>query len=104
MNLRGRVAMSGALSQYADDARAVTNLTQVIYKRLALRGFLYSDHADVQEEQVATVSEWILDGQVHAPETITNGLENAPDAFIRMLEGDNHGKALVRLAIPTSET
>jgi NADPH-dependent curcumin reductase CurA len=104
MNPGGRVAMSGALSQYGADARGVTNLTQVIYKRLALRGFLYSDHADLEEEQVATVSEWIVHGQVHTPETITNGLENSPDAFVRMLEGDNLGKALVRLAVPTSET
>jgi NADPH-dependent curcumin reductase CurA len=104
MNLRGRVAMSGALSQYGAVARGVTNLTQVIYKRLTLRGFLYSDYADLEDEQVATVSGWIVHGQVHTPETITNGLENAPDAFIRMLKGDNLGKALVRLADPTSET
>ena len=53
------------------------------------------DHEDLREQFVADVSQWLRDGKIQYLEDRTQGLENAPEAFSRLMRGDNVGKALV---------
>jgi NADPH-dependent curcumin reductase CurA len=76
-------------------------LRQTLTKRLTLRGFIVSDFE--RGDFLAEVGGWIRAGRLHYREDIREGLENAPQAFIGLLEGENFGKLLVRVAPdPTS--
>jgi NADPH-dependent curcumin reductase CurA len=99
LNQNGRVAMSGAIAHYnATEAPAgPSNLGLVITKRLTLRGFIVSDHARRMPDMIADVSAWLRDGKLTHAETIVEGLDHAPDAFIDLLRGANTGKMIVRL-------
>jgi hypothetical protein len=70
----------------------------VLTRRLTIRGFIVWDFATLEADFLRDVSGWMRDGAVHYREDIAEGLENAPDRFIGMLEGRNFGKALVRIA------
>jgi len=74
-----------------------SNLTQVIGKRLTLRGFIISDHWDRLPAMTADVTAWLREGKLQHAETVVDGLENAPAAFIDLLRGGNTGKMLVRI-------
>ncbi len=100
LTLRGRVALCGAISLYNSVERPVgpANLALAIGKRLTLRGFLVTDHADLQPEFRKVVTDWLTSGQLVVAETVVHGLDQAVPAFIGMLRGANTGKMVVRLA------
>lgn len=99
LTVGGRVAMCGAISQYnsTEPTPAPRNLMQAIGKQLTLKGFLVSGYWQYMPEFVGTMSGWLADGTVRYDETIVDGLENAPQAFVDLLDGANTGKMLVRL-------
>ena len=99
LTVGGRVAMCGAISQYnaTEPTPAPRNLMQAIGKQLTLKGFLVSGYWQHMPEFVETMSGWLADGTVRYDETIVDGLENAPQAFMNLLDGANTGKMLVRL-------
>jgi NADPH-dependent curcumin reductase CurA len=66
-------------------------------KRLTLRGFIIIDHQDRMPGMVTDVSGWLREGKIAHAETIVDGLDRAPGAFIDLLRGANTGKMLVRL-------
>jgi NADPH-dependent curcumin reductase CurA len=96
----GRIAVCGAISQYnaTEPAPGPRNLTLAIGKRLTIRGFLVGDHADRRPAYLAEAHGWVRDGKLRLRETVVEGIENAPAAFIGMLRGENMGKMLVRLS------
>jgi NADPH-dependent curcumin reductase CurA len=96
----GRVALCGAISQYNNTAPAPgpNNLGLAVGKRLTLRGFIVTDHLDRMPAFLDEVGAAVAAGNIHCPESIVDGLENAPAAFLGLLRGDNTGKALVRLS------
>ncbi|WP_030488992.1 NADP-dependent oxidoreductase [Micromonospora chokoriensis] len=99
MNLHGRAAICGMISQYnaTEPPAAPRNLALVIGKRLTLRGFIVGDHNDVRSAFVRDVAGWLRDGTLSYDETIVDGIENAPAAFLGLLRGDNLGKMLVKV-------
>ncbi|MCO1597848.1 NADP-dependent oxidoreductase [Micromonospora sp. RHAY321] len=99
MNLHGRVAICGMIAQYnaTEPPAAPRNLALVIGKRLTLRGFLVNDHNDVRAAFVRDVAGWLREGTLSYDETIVDGIENAPAAFLGLLRGENLGKMLVRV-------
>ena len=99
LTIGGRVAMCGAISQYNATAPtpAPRNLALAIGKQLTLKGFLVSSYGQYRAEFVETMSGWLADGTVRYDETIVDGLENAPQAFMDLLDGANTGKMLVRI-------
>ena len=99
LNQNGRVAMSGAIAHYNATEPPVgpSNLSLVITKRLTLRGFIVSDHSGRMPDMIAEVSGWLREGKLSHAETVVDGLDRAPDAFIDLLRGANTGKMLVRL-------
>ncbi|MEU8182756.1 NADP-dependent oxidoreductase [Micromonospora sp. NPDC049044] len=99
MNLHGRAALCGMIAQYndAEPPAAPRNLVQAIGKRLTLRGFLVGDHNHLRAAFVRDVAGWLREGTLSYDETIVDGIENAPAAFLGVLRGDNVGKMLVRV-------
>jgi len=99
LNVGGRVAMCGAISQYnsTEPTPAPRNLMLAIGKQLTLKGFLVGGYWQYMGEFVEKLSGWLADGTVRYDETIVDGLESAPQAFMDLLEGANTGKMLVRL-------
>jgi NADPH-dependent curcumin reductase CurA len=95
----GRIALCGAISQYNATTRPAgpDNLGLAIGKRLTLRGFIVTDHADLAGEYARRAAGWLRDGRLHAEETVVDGIDNAVEAFLGLLSGANTGKMLVRL-------
>jgi NADPH-dependent curcumin reductase CurA len=95
----GRIAACGSVSNYnaTEPAPGPRNLGYVVGKRLTMRGFIVGDHVNLQPEFANRVSTWIQEGALHVSETVIDGLENAPDAFIGLLRGENVGKMIVQV-------
>jgi NADPH-dependent curcumin reductase CurA len=99
MQTHGRVAACGMIALYTatDPTPAPRNLILVVGKRITIRGYIILDHYSRFPDFVSEVGGWLREGKIQAPETIMEGIENAPAAFIGVLRGDNIGKMLVRL-------
>ncbi len=99
LNVGGRVALCGAIAQYnaTEATPAPRNLALAIGKQLTLRGFLVGGQRQHRAEFFEKMSAWLADGSVRYDETVVDGLENAPQAFMDLLDGANTGKMLVRL-------
>ncbi|MEU5721760.1 NADP-dependent oxidoreductase [Micromonospora sp. NPDC047738] len=99
MNLHGRAAICGMIAQYnaTEPPAAPRNLALLIGKRLTLRGFLVGDHGHLREQFVQETAGWLRAGKIAYDETVVDGIEHAPAAFLGMLRGENLGKMLVRL-------
>jgi NADPH-dependent curcumin reductase CurA len=103
MNEFGRIVACGSISGYnsADPAHprpGPDNLAFIVRKRLTMRGFIVSDHADRRAAFRADMDRWLAEGAVRARETVYEGIEQAPAAFLGLFDGANTGKMLVRLA------
>ena len=100
MRPHGRAAICGMISLYNDTAPVPgpDNLALLVAKRLTLKGFLVSDHGAARSEFLREVAPAYAEGRIQARETVIEGLENAPAAFIGLLRGDNIGKMLVRIS------
>ncbi len=99
LNQHGRVPVCGMISQYNNERPEAgpTNLSSIIGKRLTLRGFIVSDYADRAGEFYADMKKWIERGDVQRRETVVEGIESAPEAFIGLFSGENIGKMLVKV-------
>jgi NADPH-dependent curcumin reductase CurA len=95
----GRIALCGAISQYnaTEAPRGIRNLAFAVGKRLTLRGFIVTDSFERMPDFVRDVSGWLREGKIRYRETVVEGIERAPDAFIGLLRGENTGKMLVKL-------
>ena len=95
----GRVALCGMISNYNDEQLqpGPRGMAVIIGRRLRIQGFIVTDHQDVIPEFAAKVGGWLAEGKINYKETIAEGVENAPSAFISMLKGGNTGKQIVRL-------
>jgi len=101
MRPRGRIVMAGFISGYGAERPPYSDPYAVVFKRLALNGFLLADHVDRMEEGLATLAGWLRNGRVANHESITNGLERAPEAFGALFSHARPGKSLVRVAPDT---
>jgi len=99
MKTFGRIVLCGMISQYnVGNPYALPNLFQAIPNRLKLHGFIVRDHYDMLlNEFHSSMIKWINEGKIKWKETITEGLENAPNAFIGLFKGENFGKMLVKI-------
>lgn len=99
LNNRARVAVCGQISQYNSDEPEMGPrwLGQLIAKQAKVEGFLVSQFASRFEEGYRQLAAWLHDGKIHYREDVIDGLENAPRAFIGMLQGRNTGKQLVKV-------
>jgi NADPH:quinone reductase len=97
--LGARVPICGQISQYnlAEPELAPRNLGFLIVFRARLEGFLVSDYVHRFPEAITRLGRWLAEGKLTYREDVTDGLENAPRAFIGMLRGENRGKTLVKV-------
>ena len=99
LRVGGRVAVVGAIGEYnaTSPIPGPSNLYQIAKKQLTLRGLLIPAHLDRFPSWIEQASGWLADGTLRTEETVFDGIEQAPDAFIGVLRGLNVGKMLVRL-------
>ena len=99
MNNYGRIVLCGMISQYNNTTASPgpRNLGLAIGKRLTIRGFIASDYEDRMPQFLKDMGQWIKEDKIKWKETIVEGIENAPRAFIGLFKGDNFGKMLVKL-------
>ncbi len=98
LNVGARVAICGQISQYNLERPEPTfQPGLLIVFRARMEGFLVSDYAHRFDEAAPRLIRWIAEGRLRYTEDVTEGLENAPRTFIRMLNGENRGKTLVKV-------
>jgi len=100
MNAFGRIAVCGLISSYDGQPMPLQNFRSVLVNRLRVEGFIVSEHMEVWPEALRELGTLVATGELKYRETIAQGLENAPEAFIGLLKGRNVGKQLVRLIAP----
>ncbi|WP_437815064.1 NADP-dependent oxidoreductase [Sorangium sp. So ce1078] len=105
LNIGARVPVCGVIAHYNDEApppgpdRLPKMMSAVLQKRIRVQGLVILDHyADRFDDFRRDMGEWIGAGWVKLREDLVDGLENAPAAFIGLLEGRNFGKLVVRVA------
>jgi len=102
LNIGARVAICGQVSQYnADRPEPTFHPGLLIVFRATMQGFLVTDYVSRFPEAYPRLVRWVADGTLRYREDVTDGIENAPRAFIGMLNGENRGKALVKVADPS---
>jgi hypothetical protein len=100
LNNFARIPVCGLIAQYnATRPMPGPDMFSVLRKRLLLRGFIVWDFAAKEADFVRDVSEWIRAGRLNYREDLVEGLENAPAAFLGLLQGKNFGKMLVRVSM-----
>jgi len=98
LNDFARVPVCGLISQYsATTPMPGPDMFSVLRKRLTLRGFIVWDFAARQADFLRDMGEWVGGGRVKYREDVVEGLENAPAAFLGLLQGKNFGKLLVKV-------
>jgi NADPH-dependent curcumin reductase CurA len=99
MNTFGRIVMCGTISGYnaTEPVPGPSNLFYVTTKQLTVQGFIVRVHLAKLPQFHADMVRWIADGKIKWKETIVDGLENAPRAFIGLFKGENIGKMIVKV-------
>lgn len=95
--LGARVVLCGLMAQYNGAAPTAINPALLIRARATLRGLVVYDHWDALEQMLSEMKAHYLAGRLQFREDIAEGLQSAPAAFVRLMQGRNQGKALVRL-------
>jgi len=105
LNPFARVPVCGLIAHYnatelpPGPDRCVALMSAILRKSLTVRGFIVTEfYASLLGEFLQRATPWVRDGSLKYKEDIVDGLENAPEAFIGMLEGKNFGKLLVRVS------
>jgi NADPH-dependent curcumin reductase CurA len=103
LNDYARIPVCGLISQYngADEAgpdRLPATMQAILTRRLIVRGYLWREFVEQRDAFLDEVSTWIAEGRVRYREHVVDGFEQAPKAFIEMLQGKNFGKLLIRVA------
>jgi NADPH-dependent curcumin reductase CurA len=98
MNLHGRIAACGMISQYnTTEPYGVRNLISIVGKRIRMEGFIVGDHGDSEPEFLQKVSALLKEGKFKYRETIAEGIESTPQALVDVLKGKNFGKQIVKV-------
>jgi NADPH-dependent curcumin reductase CurA len=97
MNAFGRIAVCGMIGGYDGAPIPLQNPSLILTSRLRVEGFIVSEHMDVWPQALTELGAMVADGSLKYRETIADGIESAPGAFLGMLKGKNFGKQLVKL-------
>lgn len=99
LSLRSRVVVCGQIALYNAEGTPTgpRHFWKLIRNRARIEGFLVSDYSTRFDEATTALAGWLNEGSLQYRETITEGLEHAPEAFIGLFEGENSGKQLVKV-------
>ena len=100
MNPFGRIPVCGMISLYnqQEPAPGPRSIIAVIPNRLKIQGFIVSDSMDRRDEFLRDVGGWLQEGKITYRETVHEGIDKAPEAFMGLFTGENLGKMIVSLA------
>ena len=97
MNAFGRIALCGMIAGYDGKPMPMTYPALILTNRLKVQGFIVSEHMDIWPEALKELGMLVGTGKLHPRESVAQGLEAAPEAFLGLLKGKNFGKQLVKL-------
>jgi len=97
MNAFGRIALCGLIAGYDGEPIPIRNPTWFLVSRLKLQGFIVSEHMQVWPQALKELGGHVGAGRIRYRESVAQGLQSAPEAFIGLLKGRNFGKQLVKL-------
>jgi NADPH-dependent curcumin reductase CurA len=99
MNAFSRIAVCGLISQYnVTQPYGVKNFASILTNRIKVQGFIVSDRMELWAKALPELIGWVASGKIKYRETVAQGLESAPKAFIGLLKGENFGKQLVKIS------
>jgi NADPH-dependent curcumin reductase len=98
----GRIVLCGAISQYndAEPSPGPRNLMYLVSRRIRMQGFIMLDYLDRTQEAIDAITGWVMAGELAWREDIQNGFDHIPTTLLRLFEGTNSGKQLLKLADP----
>jgi len=97
LNAFGRIALCGMISGYDGKPIPMARPALLLTQRLKLQGFIVSEHMALWPEALKELGGLVAGGKLKYRESVAVGLENAPEAFLGLLQGRNFGKQLVQL-------
>jgi NADPH-dependent curcumin reductase CurA len=98
LNKFARVAVCGWISTYnVPNAPGPTNLWQLVAESVTMQGFTLLDYLDRFEEGIGQLVEWLMAGEITSREEIVDGLDNVLPTFLKLFDGSNTGKLLIRI-------
>lgn len=97
MNSFSRMALCGMIAGYNGEPLPMANPALMLVSRMKVEGFIVSEHMEVWPEALTELGGLVATGKLKYRETIAQGLEHAPEAFLGLLKGRNFGKQLVKL-------
>lgn len=96
-NAFSRIAMCGMIAGYDGQSLPLQNPALILVNRMKIEGFIVSEHMQVWPEALTELATLVAQGKLRPRETIAQGIESAPQAFLGLLKGKNFGKQLVKL-------
>jgi NADPH-dependent curcumin reductase CurA len=96
-NAFARIALCGMIAGYDGQPLPLANPALFLINRIKLEGFIVSEHMDVWPEALAELGQLVASGKLRPRESVAQGIEAAPEAFLGLLKGKNFGKQLVKL-------
>lgn len=102
MAMNGRIVLCGGISSYNEQELppGPRNYMQLVIRRCTMQGFILIDFFDRAGEAIADLANWVASGQLKHAEDIQEGIENTPKTFLRLFEGKNIGKQLLKISEP----
>jgi NADPH-dependent curcumin reductase len=97
MNAFGRIALCGMIAGYNGNPVPMTYPALILMSRLRIQGFIVSEHMEVWPEALKELGLLVGTGKLKPRESVAQGLEAAPEAFLGLLKGKNFGKQIVKL-------
>jgi NADPH-dependent curcumin reductase CurA len=104
LNTFGRIVACGMVSEYSTpetERHGIKNLMQIVAKRLTIRGFIVGDEnmgPKYRKARDENIAKWLREGTFKEKMSVTEGIDNAPEGFVGMLQGKNFGKAVLKIA------
>jgi NADPH-dependent curcumin reductase len=97
---KARVVLCGAISQYNNPAniQGPKNYLSLLINSARMEGFIVFNYAQRYGEGIQALAAWLAEGKIKAREDIVEGLENFPEAFLKLFRGENFGKLIIKVA------
>jgi hypothetical protein len=98
LDFHARIALCGQISQYNNSKPAMgySILPHLLTRSVMLQGFIVSNYSERFGEALTHLTQWLNEGKIKYTETVIEGFDNLPEAFLGLFSGSNYGKMLVR--------
>jgi NADPH-dependent curcumin reductase CurA len=98
INPKARIVLCGLISQYNSEPAPTRNIWQLIVQGARMEGFILTQHLPRFAEAIPELAGWVKSGKLRVDEHIDEGIEHALPAFLRLFEGSNQGKMILKIA------